>query len=41
MEDYLIDEIKQGRNILLSFDDIDRMIDSSVEVAKLWIRSNG
>jgi type I restriction enzyme R subunit len=39
MEDYLIDEIKQGKNIPLSFDDIDRMIDSSVEVAKLWIRS--
>jgi type I restriction enzyme R subunit len=36
MEDYLIDEIKRGKDIPLTFDDIDRMIDSSVDVAKLW-----
>jgi type I restriction enzyme R subunit len=40
MEDYLIDEIKRGKNIPLSFDDIDRMIDRSVEVAKLWHKNN-
>jgi type I restriction enzyme R subunit len=38
MEDYLIDEIKRGKGIPLTFDDIDKIIDHSVEVAKLWIK---
>jgi type I restriction enzyme R subunit len=36
IEDYLIDEVKTKYSIPLTFDDIDRIIDSSVEVAKLW-----
>jgi type I restriction enzyme R subunit len=38
IEDYLIDEIRRTKGVPLTFDDIDRIIDSAVEVAKLWIR---
>jgi type I restriction enzyme R subunit len=38
MEDYLIDEIKRGKGIPLTFDNIDKIIDLSVGVAKLWIK---
>jgi len=38
MEDYLIDEVKRKYEIALTFDDIDMIIDRSVEVAKLWLR---
>lgn len=38
MEDYLIDEVKRKYNIPMSFDDMDAIIDRSVEVAKLWFK---
>ena len=38
MEDYLIDEVKRKYNIPISFDDMDAIIDRSVEVAKLWFK---
>ena len=38
MEDYLIDVIKREREIPLTFDDMDLLIDQSVEVAKKWLR---
>ena len=38
IEDYLIDEVKRKYDMPLSFDDIDCIIDRSVEVAKLWLR---
>ena len=38
IEDYLIDEVKHKCEIPLSFDDIDCIIDRSVEVAKLWLK---
>lgn len=38
MEDYLIDEVKRKYDISISFDDMDAIIDRSVEVAKLWFK---
>jgi type I restriction enzyme R subunit len=38
MEDYLIDVVKREREIPLTFDDMDLLIDQSVEVAKKWLR---
>ena len=38
MEDYLIDVIKREREIPMTFDDMDLLIDQSVEVAKKWLR---
>lgn len=38
MEDYLIDEVKRKYDIPMSFDDMDAIIDRSVEVAKLWFK---
>jgi len=38
MEDFLIDVIKREREIPLTFDDMDLLIDQSVEVAKKWLR---
>lgn len=38
LEDYLIDEIKQKWEIPLSFEDMDEIIDSCVDVAKLWFK---
>ena len=38
MEDYLIDEVKRKYDIPISFDDMDAIIDRSVEVAKLWFK---
>ncbi|OAV73810.1 hypothetical protein Barb7_02811 [Bacteroidales bacterium Barb7] len=36
--DYLLDGVKQKYDILLTFDDVDNIIDRSVEVAKLWFK---
>lgn len=38
MEDYLIDEVKRKYDVPMSFDDMDAIIDRSVEVAKLWFK---
>jgi type I restriction enzyme R subunit len=38
LEDFLIDEVKRKYEIPLSFDDMDAIIDRSVEVAKLWFK---
>lgn len=38
MEDYLIDTIKQKRNINLTFDQIDSIIEQCTEIAKLWFK---
>jgi hypothetical protein len=38
MEDYLIDVVKRERNIPLTFDDMDTVIDQAVEVAKKWLK---
>ena len=38
MEDYLIDEVKRKYDIPISFNDMDAIIDRSVEVAKLWFK---
>ncbi|KAA6315146.1 hypothetical protein EZS27_034351, partial [termite gut metagenome] len=38
IEDYLIDEVKRKYEIPLTFDDMDNIIDRSVEVAKLWFK---
>jgi type I restriction enzyme R subunit len=38
MEDYLIDEIRELQGVPLSFDDMDNIINRSVEVAKLWLK---
>ena len=38
IEDYLIDDIKRKYEIPMSFDDMDAIIDRSVEVAKLWFK---
>lgn len=38
MEDYLIDEIKREREIPLTFEDMDSIIDQAVEVAKRWLK---
>jgi type I restriction enzyme R subunit len=38
IEDYLIDEVKRKYEIQMSFDDMDAIIDRSVDVAKLWFR---
>ena len=38
IEDYLIDEVKRKYDIPLTFDDMDAIIDRSVEVAKLWFK---
>jgi type I restriction enzyme R subunit len=38
IEDYLIDEVKGKYDIPMSFDEIDQIIDSAVNVAKLRIK---
>ena len=38
MEDYLIDEVKRKFEIPMTFDDMDRIIDRCVDVAKLWFK---
>jgi type I restriction enzyme R subunit len=38
MEDYLIDEVKRKHEIPMTFDDMDKIIDRCVDVAKLWFR---
>ncbi len=38
LEDELIDNIKQKNELELSFDDMDVIIDSCVDVAKIWIK---
>jgi type I restriction enzyme R subunit len=38
IEDYLIDEVKRKYEIQMSFDDMDAIIDRSVDVTKLWFR---
>ena len=38
IEDYLIDEVKRKYEIPMSFDDMDEIIDRSVDVAKLWFK---
>ena len=38
IEDYLIDEIKRKYGIPLTFDDMDSIIDNSVDVASKWFR---
>jgi type I restriction enzyme R subunit len=38
IEDYLIDEVKRNYEIPMSFDDMDEIIDRSVDVAKLWFK---
>ncbi len=36
--DYIFDEIRRKYSIFLSFTDIDKIVDSGVEVAKLWFK---
>jgi len=38
IEDYLIDEVKRKHEIPMVFDDMDRIIDRCVDVAKLWFK---
>jgi len=38
IEDYLIDVIKKGYGVPLTFDDMDSIIDNSVDVASKWFR---
>lgn len=38
IEDYLIDEVKRKYDIPLTFDEMDQIIDRSVDVAKLWFK---
>lgn len=38
MEDYLIDVVKRERDIPLTFEDMDSIIDQAVEVAKKWLK---
>jgi type I restriction enzyme R subunit len=38
IEDFLIDEVKRKYEVQMSFDDMDAIIDRSVDVAKLWFR---
>ena len=38
IEDYLIDEIKRKYDLPITFDNMDAIIDRSVEVAKLWFK---
>jgi type I restriction enzyme R subunit len=38
IEDYLIDEVKRKHEIPMTFDDMDRIIDRCVDVAKLWFK---
>lgn len=38
MEDYLIDEVKRKYDLPMTFDEMDVIIDRSVEVAKLWFK---
>lgn len=38
MEDYLIDVVKRERDIPLTFEDMDSVIDQAVEVAKKWLK---
>lgn len=38
IEDYLIDEVKRKYDIPLTFDEMDQIIDRSVDVAKLWVK---
>ena len=40
IEDYLIDEVKRKYDIPISFDDMDAIIDRSVDVAKLRLSTN-
>ena len=38
LEDELIDNIKRKYGVDFSFDDMDVIIDGSVDVAKIWIK---
>lgn len=38
MEDFLIDVVKREREIPLTFEDMDNIIDQAVEVAKKWLK---
>ena len=38
IEDYLIDVVKRGYGVPLTFDDMDSIIDNSVDVASKWFR---
>jgi hypothetical protein len=38
LEDFLIDVIKKEYSVPLSFEDIDYIIDNSVDVASKWFR---
>lgn len=38
IEDFLIDDIKRNYNVPLSFDDMDSIIDRSVDVAEKWFK---
>lgn len=38
IEDYLIDEVKSGYALAMTFDDLDAIIDRAVDVAKKWFR---
>ena len=38
IEDYLIDIVKRGYGVPLTFDDMDSIIDNSVDVASKWFR---
>ena len=38
IEDYLIDEVKRKYDIAITFDDMDRIVDSCIDVAKQWFK---
>jgi type I restriction enzyme R subunit len=38
IEDYLIDEVKRKHEVPMTFDDMDKIIDRCVDVAKLWFK---
>ena len=38
IEDYLIDEVKRKYDIAITFEDMDRIVDSCIDVAKQWFK---
>ena len=38
IEDYLIDEVKRKYDIAITFDDMDQIVDSCIDVAKQWFK---
>ena len=38
IEDYLIDEVKRKYEIAITFDDMDQIVDSCIDVAKQWFK---